>query len=241
MPLDLVESELFGHQEGAFTGAQEPRPGAFRTANGGTLFLDEIGELPLAAQPKFLRALEQREVKPVGGTVSHAVDVRVVAATNRDLSPLVAKGGFRSDLFHRLAVVQVRVPALRYHPEDIPGLAKHFASELRPDVNPLEVLTPSLLSAFCGYAWPGNVRELRNAVERLMVLGDLAEPLKGLAAQKPLEGYPLARRMALDQFEREYCEKILNECGGVVVRAAERAGLSRQMYYRLLQKHGITP
>jgi transcriptional regulator with GAF, ATPase, and Fis domain len=249
IPPNLIESELFGHEKGAFTGASSARAGAFEEANGGTLFLDEIGELPPELQPKFLRALERRQVKRVGSAHYRDVDVRVIAATNRDLGKLVSEGKFRSDLFYRLAVVRVAIPPLRQHLDDVPLLARHFIKHLRPGVEPSTLLSDAVLSAFSRYSWPGNVRELRNAVERLLALGDLATPVgdpavaaTSSAAAPPVlldEDYHEARRAAIEHFEREYCRGLLQANDGVVVRAAERAGISRQMFHRLLQKHGI--
>jgi transcriptional regulator with PAS, ATPase and Fis domain len=252
IPPTLIESELFGVQAGAFTGANRDRPGAIEEASSGTLFLDEIGELPLEMQPKLLRVLERRQVKPVGAAKFVDVDFRVIAATNRDLTKLVADGKFRSDLFYRLAVVQVKVPPLRHRRDDIPLLAQHFATVLRGNVPSLQakgVLTQSLLAAFMAYSWPGNVRELRNAVERLIALGDLAAAPSpspssdamgaGRAGAGNVTDYQAARRTAIERFERDYCKTLLDSASGVVARAAERSGISRQMFHRLLRKHGI--
>jgi DNA-binding NtrC family response regulator len=242
IPVTLIESELFGARAGAFTGAARDRPGAIEEASGGTLFLDEIGELPLDVQPKLLRALERKEVKPVGSPKLVGVDFRIIAATNRDLRKLIAEGKFREDLYYRLAVVHVTVPPLRHRRADIPLLARHFLEALGAGRPPGGTLTPGVLAAFSAYAWPGNVRELRNAVERLLALGDLAPaPAARAGAPAPAApaGYAAARRDALDGFEREYCRTILQAAGGVVARAAEEAGLSRQMLHRLLRRHGI--
>jgi DNA-binding NtrC family response regulator len=245
IPPELFESELFGHERGSFTGANASRAGAFEAADGGTLFLDEIGELPLALQPKFLRALEKRQVKRIGSTHYKDVDVRVVAATNRDLARFSAEGKFRSDLYYRLAVVHVAVPPLRHHPEDIGRLARHFVKRVRPTADPDQLITAAVLAAFTAYTWPGNVRELRNAVERLLALGELAGPLGQPRADQPepvappIDEYHHARREALDRFEAAYCRRLLDECNGVVTHAAERAGISRQTFHRLLKQHGI--
>jgi DNA-binding NtrC family response regulator len=238
---ELIESELFGHEKGAFTGALNARDGAFVEAHGGTLFLDEVGELSASMQPKFLRALEQRKIKRVGGSTYQPVDVRVIAATHRDLQGAVKKGTFRQDLYYRLAVIKVQVPPLRHHLEDVPLLARQFVRQLQPKANPDELLTAGTLAAFSAYAWPGNVRELRNATERLMALGNLPSHLtsSGQSGAAVPGAYHQTRRAALDRFEMEYCEKLLSSCDGVVARAAERAGISRQMFHRLLQKHGL--
>ncbi|MDF2692599.1 MAG: Flagellar regulatory protein FleQ [Labilithrix sp.] len=242
IPSNLVESELFGYEKGAFTGAIGVKPGAVEEAHGGTLFLDELGELPLDLQPKFLRFLEGRQVRRVGGTRWKDVDVRVIAATHRDLSKAVAAGTFRSDLYYRVAVVKLAVPPLRHRIEDVPLLAHHFVRRTRPDLNPAAVLTRDVTAALQAYAWPGNVRELRNVIERLLALGDLASQVRipTTAAPSTTErDYHAARRDAIERFEREYARGLLYECGGVVSRAAARAGISRQMFHRLLQKHGL--
>jgi DNA-binding NtrC family response regulator len=240
----LIESELFGARAGAFTGATRDRAGAIEEASSGTLFLDEVGELPLEMQPKLLRALEQKQVRPVGATKFIDVDFRVIAATNRNLRALVDEGKFRADLYYRLAVVQVEVPALRHRREDIPLLAQHFLSQLGGvRAGETQILTPSLLSALTAYDWPGNVRELRNAIERMIVLGDAAKLPGGVPRTPDVKGvapdYSTARRAAVERFERDYCNALLDRAGGVVARAAAQAGISRQMFHRLLRKHGI--
>jgi DNA-binding NtrC family response regulator len=241
IPATLMESELFGSRAGAFTGAARDRTGAIEEAEGGTLFLDEVGELPLDMQPKLLRALERKQVKAVGSSRFVDVNFRVVAATNRDLRKLVDEGKFREDLFYRLAVVRVTVPPLRHRREDVPLLARHFLNQLRPAARPDGALTQSVLAALCSYAWPGNVRELRNAVERLVALGDLAPVPQLDPASRPdaLGEYHVARRGVLERFERSYCQALLDQAGGVIARAAERSGISRQMFHRLVRKHGI--
>jgi two-component system, NtrC family, response regulator GlrR len=232
----LVESELFGHEKGAFTGADRARAGALEEASGGTLFLDEIGELPLEQQVKLLRALEAREVRRLGAARAKPIDVRVVAATHRRLERLVAAGQFRADLYYRLAVIKLHLPALRDRAEDILPLARRFVAELRPGLDPAALLTDAVAAALTAHRWPGNVRELRNAVERLILVGQLATELRAPAA--PPE-YETARRRALDEFEREYCRAVLAHAGGNVSRAAAAAGLSRQMLHRLLRKHDL--
>ncbi len=241
IPPELIESELFGHEKGAFTGAATARNGAFVEASGGTLFLDEIGELSLAMQPRFLRALEQRKIKRVGGSTYQPIDVRVIAATHRDLQHAVKHGTFRQDLYYRLAVIKVKVPPLRHHLEDVPMLARQFVQQFKPSARPDAVLTAGTLAAFSAYSWPGNVRELRNATERLLALGDLPPGLGSSRGSDdaPAGEYHQSRRAALDRFEREYCVKLLADCDGVVSRAAERSGISRQMFHRLMQKHGL--
>jgi DNA-binding NtrC family response regulator len=168
----LIESELFGHEKGAFTGATEQRIGVFERSRGGTIFLDEIGELPLALQTRLLRVLDRRTIRRVGGNIQHAVDVRLVAATNRDLTEAVKQGGFRQDLYYRLSVVKVVVPPLRKRREDIPLLARHFLRQIGNVADAETVLTPELLEVLASRRWPGNVRELRNVIERATIMID---------------------------------------------------------------------
>jgi two-component system response regulator GlrR len=234
----LVESELFGHEKGAFTGADRARAGALEEASSGTLFLDEIGELPLEQQAKLLRALEAREVRRLGASKPKSIDVRVVAATHRKLDRLVAQGTFRSDLYYRLAVIKVHVPALRHRPEDILPLARRFLVELKPALDPDALLSDAVTAALTSYQWPGNVRELRNVVQRLVLVGELATELRARPSTAP-PAYDDARRDALDSFEKDYCRAVLQHAGGNVSRAADHAGLSRQMLHRLLRKHDI--
>ena len=234
LPPGLAESELFGHVQGAFTGASEDRAGALEEASGGTLFLDEIGELPLDLQPVLLRALDARQVRAVGADRYRPIDVRVVAATHRNLQREVEEGRFRADLFYRLSVVTVTVPPLRHRREDVPLLARALCAQLRPDSDPDELLSASMRAALAAHDWPGNVRELRNAIERILVLGDPGE----LAPAPGPESYHEARRRVLDTFEREYVRARLAECGGVMAQAATRAGISRQMFHRLARRHG---
>jgi DNA-binding NtrC family response regulator len=250
IPQNLVESELFGHERGAFTDADRTRAGAFEEADGGTIFLDEIGELPAEAQTRLLRALEQREIKRVGATRSVAVDVRVVAATNRNLDEEVRAGRFRQDLFYRLAVCRVWVPPLRQRPEDVELLARHFLARAKIDRDPEQILTPSLLRALQGYDWPGNARELRNVVERLAVFPDLA-PADAIAPGRPAVSasawrpellalkFHDARQQVLDEFERGYVAAALEASGGVVSHAADQAGLPRQTLHRFIRRHGL--
>jgi DNA-binding NtrC family response regulator len=240
VPAQLVESELFGHERGAFTGADAPRAGVLERAHGGTLFLDEIGELPLELQPKLLRAVETRRFRRLGSQHERVVDVRLVAATSRNLEHEVAQGRFRQDLYYRLAVVRVRVPPLRERREDVPLLVEHFAARL--DSPRLAERLGSLLPLLQSYGWPGNVRELRNVVERLAVL-PLEEALpsavlrpRGRARPQP---YTAARERAVDDFERGYVELILEHTGGNVTHAAELAGVSRRYVTMLMTKHGI--
>src|SRR6185503_5104926 len=187
-------------------------------------------------QVKLLRALEARQVRRIGADRPRELDVRVVAATHRRLERLVASGQFRADLYYRLAVIKVHVPALRDRPEDIEPLARRFVAELKPALDPSALLTNAMVRAFAAHSWPGNVRELRNVVQRLVLVGELATDVRAPAA--PPE-YEAARRQALDDFERDYCRAILAHAGGNVSRAAAMAGLSRQMLHRLLRKHDL--
>jgi DNA-binding NtrC family response regulator len=242
---NLVESELFGHVRGAFTGADRDRVGAFEAADGGTVFLDEIGELPIALQPKLLRALEAREIRRVGETRPRKVDVRVVSATNRDLEREVNKGRFREDLYFRLAVLSVRVPALRERLDDLILLVRVFLSAL--GVPEAEALFPSpVLEELAKHDWPGNVRELRNYVERSVVL-QAASPAKrrpssrpaGMSPDEPTVPFKVAKDAAVDSFERVYIASLLEVAAGNMSKAARTAGMDRMYLHRLVQKHGL--
>ncbi|MEO6572642.1 MAG: sigma 54-interacting transcriptional regulator [Polyangiaceae bacterium] len=242
----LVESELFGHVRGAFTGADRDRVGAFEAADGGTVFLDEIGELPLAVQPKLLRALEQREVRRVGETHARKVNVRVISATNRDLEREVNKGSFRGDLYFRLAVISVRVPALRERLEDIPHLIRSFLASL--DASENERLFPTeILDELAKHEWPGNVRELRNYVERSIVLQTAKLSMTPRSPSNPevrTDGvdvripFKVAKDALIDGFERAYIRAVLDACGGNMTKAARMAGIDRMYLHRVVQKHG---
>ena len=239
----LMESELFGHVRGAFTGAIGDRRGVFEEAEGGTLFLDELGELPLDLQPKLLRALEKREVRRVGESRPRKIDVRVVAATNRDLASEVNKGSFREDLYFRLAVVEVKLPPLRARPEDIPTLVTHFVQRLRPDAPPPSA---ELLARLSKKAWPGNVRELRNAVERALALSgetqlggsETSAASSGLLAAVLAMPYKEGFDRWVAEFERAYLEEALRAAGGSVSEAARRSGVTRRHIQRLMKRHG---
>lgn len=233
LPETLAESELFGAEKGAFTGAEQSRAGRFEEASGGTLFLDEVGELPVALQSKLLRVLEERVVRRLGGSRDLPVDVRLVAATNRDLTRETGDGGFRRDLFFRLAVVVVNVPPLRERPVDVPLLARHFAERLaaRHGV-PVPSLADDALAALSAHAWPGNVRELRNVLERAVVVRG-GEPIRGA----DLGLAPASSAVApLDRVhrEREALLAALRRTGGKREEAAKLLGISvRTLYYRL--------
>jgi transcriptional regulator with GAF, ATPase, and Fis domain len=236
IPSSLLESELFGHEKGAFTGATQARTGAFAAAAGGTLFLDEIGELPRDLQPKLLRAVERREVKPVGAARPLPVDLRIISATNRDLRVDVNKGLFREDLYYRLNVVAIRLPPLRERPEDIALLAEHFRRELTGDAD--GALPDALLADFQQYHWPGNVRELRNRVECAVLVPLLAESIAPRAADEELS-FRDAKQRAMDAFEQRYLASLLQLSDGNVSQAARRAKMDRVHLSKLLGKHGI--
>jgi transcriptional regulator with GAF, ATPase, and Fis domain len=240
----LIESELFGHVKGAFTGADQDREGAFLRADGGTMFLDEIGELPLDLQPKLLRALECQTVRRVGEDRERRVNVRIIAATHRDLEQEVADGRFRQDLYFRLAVVPVQVPSLRERPEDIPLLVKQMASQLKGS-GPL--FTESVLKQMAAWSWPGNVRELRNAVQRVAAGGplELKPPRRTTSSSipKPSNELPFhqAKEQLLEQFTREYLLTLMKKCDGNVAKMARTAGVARTHLHRMLTLHGIKP
>jgi transcriptional regulator with PAS, ATPase and Fis domain len=242
IPPNLIESELFGHERGAFTGADHARRGVFEEADGGTLFLDEIGELPIDMQPKLLRALESREIRPVGGRVSKSINVRVIAATNRRLAEAARLGEFRSDLFYRLAVVRVTVPPLRERHEDILPIARSMLRHLTNDLT--ADLPEGFASMLMAYHWPGNVRELRNVIERYTVFGANLDGLFDKAAGKvrPADqelaslSYHEAKQVVLERFEEAYFPAILERAGGVMARAAELAGVARPSFYRMLER-----
>jgi DNA-binding NtrC family response regulator len=259
---ELVESTLFGHEKGSFTGAIDRKLGCFETAERGTIFLDEVGELDIGLQPKLLRVLETRTIKRVGGTKEIPIDVRVVAATNRDLRKMVGQGGFREDLYYRLGVVTVELPALRERPEDIPLLVNSFLEQLAlrrfPGEDKRFEVADDAMARLCAYAWPGNVRELRNTVERG---ASLAESMRleipdllpsstrlgaelasgGSASQFVDEGLPFkeAKQRVLDQFEASYLRALLDKHGGNVTRSAQAAGLTRYHLRELAKRFGI--
>lgn len=242
----LLESELFGHEKGSFTGAAERRRGRFELADGGTLFLDEIGEITPNVQVKILRVLEERQFERVGGQVTIDVDVRVVAATNRDLQQMVEEGSFREDLFYRLYVVALTIPPLRDRPGDIPLLIQHFLSELAEENGKeLEGLTPDAHTLLSHYAWPGNVRELRNAVERMVVLArgkkltvrDIPIAIKEATPHRG-HGKP-AHEMSLEDAEKKLIEQALRAHNHNRTKAAEQLGISRRTLHRKLNEYGL--
>ncbi len=230
----LAESELFGHVRGAFTGAHVTRDGAFMQADGGTLFLDEIGELPLDLQPKLLRALESRTVRRVGDTVDAQLDVRVLAATHRDLLAEVRAGRFREDLYFRLAVVVAQVPPLRERLEDLPLLVTAILTRAgRPQFE----LPVGLLARLGQHHWPGNVRELRNVIERAVSAG--TESLDEKLVVSVPQPYKQAKEQLIEDFTREYFTRLHHQCGGNVAEMAKLAGIARTYAHELVAKFGL--
>ena len=248
MPEQLLESELFGHTKGAFTDARSARPGLFVQAKGGTIFLDEIGDMPVGLQPKLLRALQERTVRPVGGDTETPIDVRVVAASNRDLETAIEERKFREDLYYRINVIHVELPPLRARGADVILLAthylQHFATQSQKDVRSLDAEAAEKLSA---YAWPGNVRELANCMERAVALtrnesigvADLPEKIRSyrtshvlVAATDPTELVPM------EEVEKRYILRVLEAVGGNKTLAAQVLGLDRKTLYRKLDRYG---
>ncbi len=244
LPEGIIESELFGHERGAFTGADRAASGLFRAANGGTLFLDEVGELPLSAQAKLLRTIQEREIRPLGSTERIRIDVRLVAATNRDLESEVKEGNFRSDLYYRLRVVSIQLPPLRDRPEDIPVLARHFVERYGVSRG-ITGIEPLALEALLGHPWPGNVREIENRIEAAVALAHgtrlTAEDL-GLDP-RPVTidtGPPSTIPLSLRGYERACLQQALLRADSNVRRAAEILGIGRSTLYRKLKEHGLT-
>jgi transcriptional regulator with PAS, ATPase and Fis domain len=255
LPESIIESELFGHTKGAFTGATGAR-GLFRVADGGTLFLDEIGELPAAVQVKLLRALQEKEVRPVGSADSVPVDIRIVAATHRDLERMIADGEFRTDLFYRLDVVRIEIPPLRERREDIPLLVSHFIAKHARRAQPISGIEDDALELLCTHDWPGNVRELENVIESALAL---APGPRVRAADLPFRWSSLAsgslreageRRiqtgaagemipLSLARYECAALERALADAQGDARIAARLLGIGRSTLYRKLGRHGL--
>ena len=248
LPETLLESELFGHERGAFTGAVDSRPGRFELADGGTLFLDEIGEIPLPIQVKLLRVLETRTFERLGGTETLQTTARVVTATNRDLAQMVREGTFREDLYYRLDVVRIELPPLRERPEDIPQLVRHYL-DVFANENGKEgmTITESAMAALTNYSWHGNVRELKNCMERMVVLCRGKEigldnvPLNIRENSEPGIGKTVLTESGFDleQNEKHLIERALNETGGNRSKAAEKLGISRRTLHRKLHLYNI--
>ena len=244
IPFDLLESELFGHERGAFTGAIAQKIGRFELADKGTLFLDEVGDIPPALQPKLLRVLQEQEFERLGSTRTHQVDVRLVAATNRNLVDMVKRNEFRSDLYYRLNVFPIPLPPLRERREDIPALVEHFAEIYARRMNKqIEDIAPETMSALVSYQWPGNIRELQNFIERSVVLTSgnvLHAPLASLKSTVEAES---VGAVTMEDAERDHIRKTLEQTGWVVAGpngAAARLGMKRSTLYFRMQKLGIS-
>lgn len=251
IPESLFENELFGHVRGAFTDASLPQAGLVKEAEGGTLFLDEIGIITPFIQSKLLRLIENKEYRPVGAPKRYRADIRVIAATNRNLQSLVQHGGFREDLFYRLNVVFLHLPPLADRKEDVPILVEHFIKKFcRQHGKESKGVTPDAMNALISYSWPGNIRELENLIQRIVVLSTscsigpehlhfcYARPAVGEAIP---ESFKVAKKKALDSFVKTYLVRLLTEYGGSVVKAAEVAGKSRTAMWNLLKKYNISP
>jgi transcriptional regulator with GAF, ATPase, and Fis domain len=240
IPTGLLESELFGYERGAFTGALSQKIGRFEMAHRGTLFLDEVGDIPLDLQPKLLRALQEKAFERLGGTKTIPIDVRLVAATNRNLTQMMGDKLFRSDLYYRLKVFPITTPPLRDHPEDIPILARHFTQHYAAKMNKqIEKIPTDTMRTLVNWSWPGNVRELENFIERAVILSrgpNLRAPLAEIraAAMEP------AGSRTLEQVEREHIIRVLRETGGVVSEAATRLGMPRTTLNAMMRKLGIS-
>lgn len=244
IPEELIESELFGHKKGSFTGATEDRKGKFELADGGTLFLDEIADMSLRTQAKVLRVLQEQKFQKVGGAQTISTDVRVIAATNRNLEEAISLGAFREDLYFRLNVIPIRVPPLRERDGDVLLIAEHFLRHFAAETGRRpKRLSASAQNAFRSYPWPGNVRELRNVVERMTILvdGDTVESsdLQLGTREMKSDTSNLTLREARDEFEREFILRKLRELGGNVSRTAEALGVERSNLHRKLNQYGI--
>jgi transcriptional regulator with PAS, ATPase and Fis domain len=240
----LIESELFGYVKGAFTGAVQAKQGLLESAQGGTLFLDEIGDLPVDLQAKLLRVLQEREVKPVGSTERRHIDVRIIAATNRDLEAAIRNGSFRQDLYFRLNVVQIKLPPLRERKSDIPLLVTSFLDKFTDPQEPARTTSEDAMRRLVAYDWPGNVRELENAVERAVALGsgpivhvgDLPSSLQYPSSERAPEKEEL---LPLEELERRAILRMLRETGGDKLAAARMLGIGKTTLYRKLKQYNM--
>ncbi len=250
IPADLLESELFGHEKGAFTGAVAKKIGLFKKATGGTLFLDEIGELPLEMQVKLLRALQEQEIRPLGSTHSVSVDARIITATNKDLEEAVGNGEFRDDLFYRLNVIQIHLPPLRERKDDIPELCSFFIKKLSAKYKKSEIgLSGKAMKKIIEYSWPGNVRELMNRLESWFILteeDEITGETINLDSSKTVVDTNIITeikpfKIAKEEFERNYIISALKKFEGNVKRASEETGKDRKDFYYLMKKYSIDP
>jgi DNA-binding NtrC family response regulator len=247
LPSEIIESELFGHMKGSFTGAFQTTKGLFRQADGGTIFLDEIGEIPPQTQVKLLRALQEREIKPVGASESASVNVRVIAATNRNLRKEIATGRFREDLYYRLNVVSIHVPALRNHLDELPLLIDHFIIKFNAGTRKFKGIDAKALKVLQKYTWPGNVRELENMVERAYALApgpairveDLPKHILDEAKQGP--SVPSDTELSLEVYEKLAYLKAMEEAKGDIDRAAQLLRVGKSTFYRKLKQYDLTP
>ncbi len=244
LPKDLVESELFGYEKGAFTGAAQMKRGRLEAAHQGTLFLDEVGDMSLDTQAKFLRAIETGEIERLGGTRTIAVDARILAATNKDLSSEIQAGRFREDLFYRLNVVPIHIPPLRARREDVPLLVAHFAGHFGAEhARGPRTVTKEAIERLAQYSWPGNIRELKNLIERLLImtdsgsigLSDVEEALPANAGDEP----PSEIRVARDKAERDTILAMLRECHWNVSETSRRLGMDRGSLHRKIKRYGL--
>jgi len=247
VPSTLVESELFGHVRGAFTGATDKRMGRFEQADAGTLFIDEIGDFELGLQAKLLRVLETMTLTPVGGHEDRKVNVRVLAATSRDIRKMVGEGTFREDLYYRLNVIPITLPPLRDRPDDIPILVEHFLKEIAQNKGtPARRISPEVMRRFQSYRWPGNVRELRNVLEQMMVLADgdmlterdlpehIAESIQSMPSPKEIP-----TGLTMEELEKLAITKALDQCAGNRTHAANRLGISVRTLQRKLRQYEL--
>ena len=250
LPENLLESELFGHVKGSFTGAIRDKEGLFKVAESGTIFLDEVGEITPALQVKLLRALQEREFLPVGGTQPVKVDVRVLAATNRDLEEEVERGTFRADLYYRLNVIPLTVPPLRERREDVPLLVRHFIQRLAEKRGlPMKGITRDAMELLCDYDWPGNVRELENVLERMVLLEErdsldresLPEKLLESPDRSPKAFFEGKPRATLEELEKEYLLQVLESTGWQKKKASAILGINASTLYRKIQRYGLEP
>jgi len=244
IPTGLLESELFGYERGAFTGALSQKIGRFEMAHHGTLFLDEVGDIPLDLQPKLLRALQEKSFERLGGTKTIPIDVRLVAATNRNLTQMMGDKLFRSDLYYRLKVFPITTPPLRDRPDDIPALMRHFATKYADKMGRVIDKIPSdTIRAFVKWTWPGNIRELENFMERSVILTSgttLQAPLDELREDVPAAAEVVGTGVTLEQVERDHILRMLRESGGVVTAAAVRLGLHRTTLNAMMLKLNIS-